>query len=126
MTLSLADALPRRLPTSDRGAITFTLKVLRVAGYKPDQIFDEDEATYVALPKDVASAVREITGVDDATVLFKGEDGDSFYVRFVMGNDPTEVVCDHSWRDDEGDAGWKAFDALNQLNDRWSELEANA
>lgn len=126
MTLTLEDALPRRLPSSDRGAITFVLSVLKVVGYKPDQIFDEDEGTYVDLPKGVKDAVLEITGVDDATVLFKGERGDSFYVRFVMGNDPQEVVCDHSWRGDEGEAGWRAFDALNMLADRWSELETAA
>lgn len=123
--ITVQDVLLKGLPRSDRSAITRVLKVLRVVGYKAHEIFDEDEATYVGLPRGIADVVNEITGVDDATVAFKGESGDFFYVRFVMGNDPTEVVCDHSWRDDEGEAGWRAFDALNKLSDRWSELEMN-
>lgn len=118
--------LPDRLPRDDKAAIRKVLRSLKSVGYRAHEIFDEDQATYVGLPVNESLIVNEITGVDDATVLFTGQRGDSFYVRFVMGNDPQEVVCDHSWRDMQGDPGWEAFDALNQLSDRWSELEAAA
>ena len=120
---SVTNALPKRLPKTDRTAILSTLKALRAAGYKPEHIFDEDEAEWVTLPSEDGNVADEILGVDDATVLFKGiRLGDSFHVRFVMGNDPTEVVCDHSWRD-EGEVGRAAQEALDALFDRYYELE---
>lgn len=124
MPVSVDNVLPKRLPRDDRSAVRVTLRVLRAAGYVPHQFFDADDSTWVSIPSNITDATDMILGVDDAEVLFRGNYlGDSFWVRFVMGNEPTEVICDHSWRDDEVDVGWIAFDALNQLTNRWIELE---
>jgi hypothetical protein len=41
-------------------------------------------------------AIDAITAVDDATLFVRTPAGDyNPWVRFVMGNDPEEVVCDH-------------------------------
>lgn len=120
----MTHTLPKWLPRDDKAAIRQVLRSLKSVGYKAHEIFDEDQATYVGLPVNESLIVNEITGVDDATVAFKGENGDSFYVRFVMGNDPTEVVCDHSWRE-EGEVGRAAQEAIDALFDRWSELEGH-
>lgn len=119
-------SLPKSLPRDDKAGIRAAIAALASVGYKPWQWFDEDSATWVDF-EDGANVVDTITGVDDASVMFEHDKkGNAFYVRFVMGNDPSEVVCDHSWKESEEEIGWDAFAALNALSDRWIEIESEA
>lgn len=82
-------------PSTDRSAISQIIDGLTKAGWTLDRVFnggDEDIDTPTK-----AEAMDEILDVDDAFLHVKRTDNsDAGWVRFVMGNDPEEVVCDHT------------------------------
>lgn len=41
-------------------------------------------------------AVEEVMSVDESWLWVRGTDGQLRVVFFVLGNDPEEVICDHS------------------------------
>jgi hypothetical protein len=82
-------------PTTDRAAIGHVIDGLTKAGWTLDYVNDgEDE---VPTPTK-AKALEAITAVDDAYLfVYEGhKNGPQGWVRFVLGNDPEEVVCDHT------------------------------
>lgn len=80
-------------PSSDEAAIRQTIRALKAAGYTFVEVFDGEETVKT---KTTAAAVEAIMAVDDATLFVRTPDGSSNpWVRFVMGNDPEEVICDH-------------------------------
>jgi len=86
-------------PTNDTSGVTQTVKALNNAGWKPlwVQYTGEDE---MELVNTVAEAIEEIMAVDDCFLIVE-KDGDRGWVRFVMGNDPDEVVCDYTTKLDD-------------------------
>lgn len=118
-------SLPKSLPRDDKAGIRAAIAALGSVGYKPWQWFDEDYATWADF-EDGANVVDVITGVDDAEVMFEHtRNGNAFWVRFVMGNDPSEVICDHSYKD-EGETGYDGYQAIDALINRWIEIESEA
>lgn len=80
-------------PSSDSAGIRQTIRALRGAGYTLVEVWDGEETVRV---KTESEAVEAITAVDDATLFVRTPEGDrNPWVRFVMGNDPEEVICDH-------------------------------
>lgn len=119
-------ALPKSLPRDDNAGILAAINALKSVGYRPWQWFDEDYNEWLDLPEPVAEVVAEITSVDDAEVMFEHtERGNAFWVRFVMGNDPSEVICDHSYMD-EDEVGHDAYQAIDNLINRWIDIESGA
>lgn len=81
-------------PSSDAAGIRQTIRALKGAGYTLVEVFDGEDMVKVTTE---TQAVDAITAVDDATLFVRTPEGDyNPWVRFVMGNDPEEVVCDHA------------------------------
>lgn len=80
-------------PSSDSAAIRQTIRALKGAGYTLLEVFDGEDTVKV---KTETEALDAITAVDDATLFVRTPEGDrNPWVRFVLGNDPEEVVCDY-------------------------------
>lgn len=80
-------------PTTDRGGIQQVLRVLTESGHTLDRVYDGEDVD-VSTVKD---ALEAVTAVDDAYLFVTLPDGErTGWVRFVLGNDPEEVVCDHT------------------------------
>lgn len=80
-------------PSSDSAAIRQTIRALKGAGYTLLEVFDGEDTVEV---KTETEALDAITAVDDATLFVRTPEGDrNPWVRFVLGNDPEEVVCDY-------------------------------
>lgn len=117
--------LPKSLPSTDRSAIELVIRELRRIGFRPWQIFDP-EKSWIDLPDGLAEVMRSIMDLDDAEVMFEHQTrGDAFWIRFVMGNDPYEVVCDHTFRE-EGDAGYDAYQVVDGIINHWINIESEA
>lgn len=82
-------------PSSDRAGIRQTIRALRDAGWVLVEVFDGEEDVPVSTE---TKAVDTITDVDDAFLhVAEGTaTGQRGWVRFVMGNAPDEVICDHT------------------------------
>lgn len=84
-------------PTSDREAVTLALEGLSQLGYTIESVADDtwnlDERTVIL---DVQDAIDMVMGVDDAFVFVITPDDDKGWIRFVLGNDPEEVVADYT------------------------------
>lgn len=82
-------------PTSDRGGIQQVIRALKADAWELDFVFDGEEDIPV---KNETEALEAIMAVDDAFLNVKRTDGrfDNGWVRFVLGNDPDEVVCDYT------------------------------
>lgn len=75
-------------PKNDRSGIKKVLRALTEAGYKIKQVqYADGETVDVTTVKE---AVEEVMGVDDAFVILDT----GAWVRFVLGNDPSEVASD--------------------------------
>jgi CheY-like chemotaxis protein len=96
-------------PSSDRAGIRQTIRALRKAGYVLDFVDDGGEDVPV---RTETEAIETITSVDDAWLHVTHPLEGSSAVRFVMGNQPEEVVCDYGMRLD-----W----VLAPLTDSWQE-----
>lgn len=81
-------------PSSDRAGIRQVIRGLKAAGYTLVEVYDGgDEMVTV---RTEAEAIDAIMAVGDATLFVRTPDGQyNPWVRFVMGNEPEEVVCDH-------------------------------
>lgn len=82
-------------PTSDRGGIQQTIRALKGRGYVLVQVFDGEDTIPVQTETEAVDAVM---AVDDATLtVAEGTPtGPKGWVRFVLGNEPEEVVCDYT------------------------------
>ena len=80
-------------PSSDQAGIRQVIRALVAAGYSLVEVFDGEDTVPTTTE---SAAIEAITAVDDATLFFRTPDGSrNPWVRFVLGNDPEEVVCDH-------------------------------
>jgi len=100
-------------PKTDEAGIRQTVRALRNAGYVLVHVEDGgDDPVPVSTEQD---AVDAITAVDDAYLVVRPKDADDdmpgSWVRFVLGNDPEEVICDH---------GVSLSHVLDPLMERWS------
>lgn len=81
-------------PTSDRAAARQIITGLVHAGWRLDRVYDGEEDVDVVT---VSQALDAVFAVDMAHLHVKhAETGDTGWVYFVLGNDPEEVVCDHT------------------------------
>lgn len=107
-------------PKTDEAAIRATLRALKNAQHVPTFVdYGDDDGENVENATEAAT-IAAIMAVDDAilyvrlpaeteadgTVL---EPSESF-IRFVMGNEPDEVICDH---------GMRLAPVLDPLTERW-------
>jgi hypothetical protein len=74
------------------------LKFLDANGHKPYKVFDGEESVKV---DNLKEAFENAVAVEDAYVWFKDANDKKNCIRFVFGNDWSEVICDHSERDEE-------------------------
>lgn len=80
-------------PATDESAIRQAIRALRSSGYTLVEVWDGEEAVRVRTKGDALAAIM---AVDDATLWVRTPEGDyNHWVRFVMGNEPYEVICDH-------------------------------
>lgn len=91
-------------PKTDEAAIRATIRALKNAGYTLDSVFDgepydpgpgiDDYGHQIVRLED--EAIKAITAVDDAYLHVDHKTLPSGWIRFVMGNSPEEVICDHT------------------------------
>lgn len=94
-------------PSSDKAAIRQTIRALKAAGWTLDRVYGgEDEDQPVTTETE---AIDAVTAVDDAHLHVK-RGAETGWVRFVMGNDPDEVICDRTLT---------LSDVLDPLTDGW-------
>lgn len=93
MTDIIEEIDERYTPSSDRAGIRRTVNALTLDGWTMAFVTTPGEDREpVASPK---AALDEIMNLDDAFLIVE-RDGEQGWVRFVMGNDPVEVVCDYT------------------------------
>ena len=93
-------------PTSDKAGIRQTIRTLKADGWELDFVFDGDEDTAVT---GESEAIDAITAVDDAYLNVK-RNGKTGWVRFVLGNEPDEVINDYTVN---------LSDAIDPMTDKW-------
>lgn len=79
-------------PTTDRGGIQQAIRALVADGWLLRYVYDGEERVKVT---NEPEAIEAIMAVDDAALHVR-RGGDTGWVRFVLGNDPDEVVCDYT------------------------------
>ncbi len=78
-------------PTTDRGGIQQTIRTLRADGWTLSHVYDGERVPV----SNETEAIDAVTAVDDSWLhVRKGTEKGA--VRFVLGNDPEEVVCDYT------------------------------
>jgi hypothetical protein len=93
-------------PVSDKAGIRQAIRALKADGWELAFVNDGDYED-VAVSTET-EAIDAITAVDDASLhVTKGTD--TGWVRFVMGNEPDEVVCDYTTN----------LTAIDTLTDGW-------
>lgn len=84
-------------PSNDHEAIALILEGITKAGCTVTQVMEDtwcpEDLTSVST---VAEAVALVCGVDEAYVYVNSPEDGEGWIRFVLGNDPEEVVCDHT------------------------------
>lgn len=84
-------------PSNDKEAITLILEGISQKGVTIVSVMDDtwspDERTQVT---EVQEAIDLSTGVDEAYVFVLTPDQEEGWIRFILGNDPEEVVNDHT------------------------------
>lgn len=80
-------------PTSDRGGIQQVIRALKADAWELDFVYDGGDDDQPVSTE--TEAVNAVMAVDDAFLNFKRGD-ETGWVRFVLGNDPDEVVCDYT------------------------------
>lgn len=88
------------MPKSDESAVRQVLRALKAGNFKIDFIENGEEEVYVHSEKE---AMEAIFAVDECYVFLSKESWlplsalkPTQWVRFVLGNDPDEVVCDYT------------------------------
>lgn len=80
-------------PSNDREAVEAILEAVKKSGRPFYSVTypgaGNDEEVRV---RTVAEALAEVMNLDDAFVVLK----DGAWLRFVLGNDPEEVLCDYT------------------------------
>jgi hypothetical protein len=100
-----------RAPSSDRDGIVQTIRALKGSGWVLVGVYDGGDGIEAVSTE--AEAVEAIMAVDDA-FLYVAEGtqtGLQRWVRYVMGNEPFDVICDHH-------VGLSSV--LDPLTDGWS------
>lgn len=80
-------------PESDRDGIAQTFHALIEAGWTDASVWDGEENTPVTTAQETTDIVMNL---DQAHLYVKGPLGSEGWVFFVLGNDPDEVICDHT------------------------------
>jgi hypothetical protein len=80
-------------PTSDSAGIRQTIRALLAAGHTLDYVYDGEDEVKVTIERE---AIDAITAVDQAHLHVTLPNGARGWVFFVLGNDPEEVICDHT------------------------------
>lgn len=81
-------------PSTDKAGVRQTYRALKAAGYGIDV---QDGAGEEFLDLNENDAIGEVMSCDDGYFLVKDSSGERFgWVWFVFGNDPEEVICDHT------------------------------
>lgn len=111
-------------PSSDQAAIRQTLRALKAADVVPTYVeYGGGDGEDVDQDATEQSIIDAIMAVDDAYLIVDlpasapsethpGHEGRTSHIRFVMGNDPEEVICDH---------GVSLSYVLDPLTDGWNE-----
>lgn len=100
------------IPKTDEAGIRQAIRALRKDGWGLDWVYDGGE--YVPVSTE-SEAIDAITAVDDAVLQVRrhatdlGSGYESGWVRFVLGNDPDEVICDYTVN----------LTVLDDLIDKW-------
>ena len=82
-----------RRPTTDKAAISLTIRALQQAGHKLVLVDDGGEQVKV---RTLQKALDAITAVDSAHLFVSLPDRPgTTWVWFVLGNEPEEVIADH-------------------------------
>lgn len=95
-------------PTSDEDGIRQAVRALQEGGWVLLHVYDGEDDVPVT---NEAEVVEAVTAVEDA-YLWVAEGtptGHRGWVRFVLGNDPDEVICDHTIN----------LAPLDRLTDHW-------
>lgn len=79
-------------PSTDRAAVRKALQALYLAGYEFIDCQFGDDPEHVDT---VDQALEHVMSVDDCFVTVRLSDGSEGWVRFVLGNEPFEVICDY-------------------------------
>ena len=88
-------------PRSDRDGIAMAMHTLLSSGWDMCKVWDGEEYTFI-LGNNQNTAIVAIMAVDDAMRIVRrpaidhGSGYESGWVRFVLGNDPGEVICDYT------------------------------
>ena len=73
---------------------------------------------HVETVDNITETVGHILSVDEANVSFNRNGEYAITARFILGNDPGDLVADFSWRDEEN------HDAFNKVStDHWYSAE---
>src|SRR5687768_7738639 len=80
-------------PRDDKAGVKQTFKALTAAGYTVD-VIDGAGETFKGLSK--KEAVEEVMSCDDGYFLAMLDGEQVGWVWFVFGNEPEEVISDHS------------------------------
>ena len=81
-------------PKNDRAAVRQIVLALVEAGLTVNTVDYGDGET--ELVHNVDDAIDEVMAVDEVYLILHNSQGHDFWVYFVLGNDPEEVVSDHS------------------------------
>ena len=94
MTDIIEEVDERYTPGSDRAGVRRTINTLTRDGWKMAFVTSPGEdKDPVTGPE---AALDEIMNLDDAFLIVTRGEEEEGWVRFVMGNDPVEVVCDYT------------------------------
>lgn len=103
-------------PTTDRGGIQQTIRTLKAGGWDLDFVFDGGADIPVTGEQE---AIDAIMSVDDAYLnvkvsseRYQGRVNETGWVRFVLGNEPYEVINDYTVN---------LSDAIDPMTDMWFE-----
>lgn len=80
-------------PKTDESGIRQTIRALKKAGYTLAYVYDGEDDVSVSTEQE---AIEAIMAVDDAHLHVDSAEHVAGWVRFVMGNEPFEVICNHT------------------------------
>jgi len=98
-------------PISDKAAIRQVIRALRASDHKIYGGHDgEEEVTYFNASED--DIIGDMTACDSSKLYVTLPDGTEGWILFVLGNEPFEVICDHTTN---------LSDVLDPLAEAWEE-----
>ena len=83
--------------TKRNKAVRFALKRLAEEGCKFKTVDDggEEDEWIDVTEKSKEKILKDLVAVDDAQLLIENPEGKEKWIRFVFGNAPNEIICDH-------------------------------